>query len=119
MSEVFRERGCDVEPALIEFTDPRYAERFREFPMPHPYRELFGMILPVARDVTGEIRVPDVVERGRVRPGVHRLADVVALDQRADPLVPGVRTRPPRCSTAVPSPPSSPAGATGATTSTR
>jgi len=64
MSDVFRERGCHVQPALIEFTDPRYAQRFGEFPMPHPFRELFGMILPVARDVTGEIRVPDVVGEG-------------------------------------------------------
>jgi hypothetical protein len=64
MSDVFRERGCEVQPAPIEFTDPRYADRFREFPMPHPFRELFGMILPVARDVTGEIRVPDVVGEG-------------------------------------------------------
>ena len=64
MSEVFRERGCDVEPALLEFTDPRYAEQFSTFPMPHPFRELFRMIVPVARDVTGEIRVPDVVSQG-------------------------------------------------------
>jgi hypothetical protein len=64
MSDVFRERGCEVQPALIEFTDPRYADRFNEFPMPHPFRELFGMILPVLRDVTGEIRVPEVVGEG-------------------------------------------------------
>jgi hypothetical protein len=64
MSDVFRERGCEVQQALIELTDPRYADRFNEFPMPHPFRELFGMILPVARDVTGEIRVPDVVGQG-------------------------------------------------------
>ena len=30
---VFRERGCDVTTAPIEFTDPRYAERFSRFPM--------------------------------------------------------------------------------------
>jgi hypothetical protein len=64
MSDVFRERGCEVQPALIELTDPRYADQFREFPMPHPFRELFRMILPVARDVTGEIRVPEVVGEG-------------------------------------------------------
>jgi hypothetical protein len=64
MSEVFRERGCEVTPALIELTDPRFAERFREFPMPHVFRELFGMILPVFRHVTADIKVPDVVAEG-------------------------------------------------------
>src|SRR5204862_3015963 len=32
MGEVFRERGCDVSQAAIEFTDSRYAERFSRFP---------------------------------------------------------------------------------------
>ena len=44
MAEVLRGRGCDVQLAAIEFTDPRYAGRFKEFPMPHPFRELVGMI---------------------------------------------------------------------------
>jgi hypothetical protein len=44
MASVFRGRGCDVQMAAIEFTDPRYAGRFKEFPMPHPFRELVGMI---------------------------------------------------------------------------
>ncbi len=35
---------CDVQLSAIEFTDPRYAGRFKEFPMPHPFRELVGMI---------------------------------------------------------------------------
>ena len=46
MAEVLRGRGCDVQLATIEFTDPRYAGRFKEFPMPHPFRELVGMIPP-------------------------------------------------------------------------
>jgi hypothetical protein len=61
MAEVLRNRGCEVFLGAIEFTDPRYAERFKTFPMPHVYRELFGMILPVFRGKTGEIRIPDVV----------------------------------------------------------
>src|SRR5277367_5237661 len=61
MAKVLRDRGCEVSLARIEFTDPRYAERFKTFPMPRPYRELFGMVLPVARGVTGEIRIPDIV----------------------------------------------------------
>jgi len=61
MAEVLRNRGCEVFLGGIEFTDPRYAARFKTFPMPHPCREVFGMILPVARRVTGEIRIPDIV----------------------------------------------------------
>jgi hypothetical protein len=65
MAELLRSQGCEVFLGKIEFTDPRYADRFKTFPMPHPYREVFGMILPVFRGVIGEIRIPDVVtERG-------------------------------------------------------
>ena len=31
--EVFRERGCEVHKAEIEFTDRRFAERFSRFPI--------------------------------------------------------------------------------------
>ena len=48
------------------------------------------------RGATGEIRIPDEVERRRVRPRLHRLADVVADDERADPLVPRSLTPPAR-----------------------
>ena len=44
MAGVLGGRGCDVQLAAIEFTDPRYAGRFKEFPAPHPFRELVGMI---------------------------------------------------------------------------
>jgi hypothetical protein len=40
MAAVFRDRGSEIFLAAIEFTDPRYVDRFKEFPMPHPYREL-------------------------------------------------------------------------------
>ena len=36
MAGVLRRRGCDVHLTAIEFTDPRYAGRFSQFPMPHP-----------------------------------------------------------------------------------
>jgi hypothetical protein len=63
MAEVFRARGCEVELAKIELTDPRYAERFKTFPMPHPYREVLGMIpAELARRPAG-IAIPDVVTR--------------------------------------------------------
>jgi multimeric flavodoxin WrbA len=61
MAAVLRDRGCEVSLASIEFPDPRYAERFKGFPMPHPFRELVGMIPAEARRKTGEIRIPDVV----------------------------------------------------------
>jgi hypothetical protein len=32
MTDTLRKRGCDVQPARIEFTDPRYADRFSRFP---------------------------------------------------------------------------------------
>jgi hypothetical protein len=32
MAEVLRGHGCDVILTAIEFTDPRYAGRFKEFP---------------------------------------------------------------------------------------
>jgi len=47
--------------AGIEFTDPRYADRFKEFPLPHPYREVVGMIPPELLRKTGSIRIPAVV----------------------------------------------------------
>lgn len=62
MAEVLRDRDVDVTLAAIEFTDPRYAARFREFPMPHPLRELIGMIpAEVPRRRAAEIVIPDVV----------------------------------------------------------
>src|SRR5271163_4190496 len=61
MAAVLRERGSDVALAGIEFIDPRYADRFKEFPMPHPYIELFGMIPPELFRTKGKIRIPDIV----------------------------------------------------------
>jgi menaquinone-dependent protoporphyrinogen IX oxidase len=64
MAEVLRGRGCEVHQAAIEFTDPRYTKRFHEFPMPHPFREVLGMIPAELRRVTGEIRTPDEIRSG-------------------------------------------------------
>jgi menaquinone-dependent protoporphyrinogen IX oxidase len=61
MAGVLRDRGSDVVLAKIEFTDPRYADRFKEFPMPHPYLEVVGMIPPELFRTAGKIRIPDVV----------------------------------------------------------
>jgi flavodoxin len=59
MAEVLRGRGADVHLALIEFTDPRYVDRFRQFPMPHAFREVLGMLPAEALRKTGTIRVPE------------------------------------------------------------
>ena len=64
MSEVLRERGCDVEQAALDLTDKRYTARFHEFPMPHPFRELVAMIPAEIFRKTGEISIPDQAREG-------------------------------------------------------
>ena len=66
MAEVLRGCGCDVRLAAIEFTDPRYAGRFQEFPMLRPFRELVGMIPAESpRRRPAKIAIPGVMtERG-------------------------------------------------------
>jgi menaquinone-dependent protoporphyrinogen IX oxidase len=61
MAGVLRDRGSEVVLAKIEFTDPRYDGRFKKFPMPHPYREVVGMIPAELLRKTGKIHIPDVV----------------------------------------------------------
>jgi hypothetical protein len=56
--EDLRSSGAEVVLAAIEFIDPRYADRFKEFPMPHPYLEVVGMIPPELLHSTGKIRIP-------------------------------------------------------------
>jgi hypothetical protein len=50
-----------VSLGAIEFVDPRYADRFKTFPMPRPFREVLGMIPSELRRRPGKIRIPDVV----------------------------------------------------------
>ena len=64
MAEVLRDRGCDVHLVAIGFTDPRYAGRFKEFPMPHPFRELVGMIPAESPRRPAKIDIPGVVTEG-------------------------------------------------------
>jgi menaquinone-dependent protoporphyrinogen IX oxidase len=61
MSEVLQRRGADVHRAVIEFDDPRYAKRFETFPMPHPFREVLGMIPAELRRRPAKIGIPDTV----------------------------------------------------------
>lgn len=59
--EVFRERGCDVTTAGIEFTDQRYAEKFSRFPMHRVWPDMLSVLPAQIRGETGEIRTPDAV----------------------------------------------------------
>ena len=61
MAEVLRGRGYEVYLGAIEFDDPRYAKRFKTFPMPHPFREVLGMIPAELRHRPGKILIPPVV----------------------------------------------------------
>ena len=60
-AEVFRERGFEVHAAPIEFTDPRYAERFARFPMRNVWPDFLGMLPAQTLRSTGDIRTPDEV----------------------------------------------------------
>jgi hypothetical protein len=53
--EVFRGRGCEVQQAEIEFTDPRFAEPFSRFPMRHVVLDFLAMLPYQLRRATGEI----------------------------------------------------------------
>jgi hypothetical protein len=62
--EVFRDRGCEVRKADIEFTDRRFAERFSRFPMRRVWLDMFSVFGAQMRRATGEIRTPDAVRDG-------------------------------------------------------
>lgn len=62
--DVFTERGCEVVKAGIEFTDPRYAERFSHFPMKRVWPDMLSVLKAQQRGETGEIRIPDAVHDG-------------------------------------------------------
>jgi menaquinone-dependent protoporphyrinogen IX oxidase len=65
MAEELRTRGCAVTMALLEFNDPRYDQRFKTFPMPHPFREVLGMIPAELSRKPEKIGVPDAVTAKR------------------------------------------------------
>jgi hypothetical protein len=64
MAEVLRERGCDVSRAGIEFTDPRYADRFSRFPFRHAVFDLLTVLPGQVRRGTGQIRIPAAAREG-------------------------------------------------------
>src|SRR5215211_6084171 len=63
-AEAFRERGCDVQTAEIEFTDQRYAERFSRFPMRRVWPDMLSVLPAQKRGETGEIRAPYNLQDG-------------------------------------------------------
>lgn len=62
--EVFAAHGCQVVEAPIEFTDPRYCERFSRFPMRRVWPDMLSVLKAQQRGETGEISVPDAVTDG-------------------------------------------------------
>ena len=64
MSEAFRERGCDVTQAGIEFTDPRYLDKFSVFPFRHAVFDILPLLWPQLRQKTGQIRIPEAAQQG-------------------------------------------------------
>jgi multimeric flavodoxin WrbA len=65
MAEVLRARGCQVTAARLEFEDKRYEGRFETFPMPHPFREVLGMIPAELSRKPEKIGIPDTVTARR------------------------------------------------------
>jgi len=64
MADVLRERGCDVTEAGIEFTDPRYLEKFAVFPFRHAVLDILPLLIPQLRQKTGQIEIPEAAQKG-------------------------------------------------------
>ena len=64
MAEVLRQRGCEVIEAGIEFTDPRYLDKFSRFPFRHAVFDILPLLLPQTLRKTGQIEVPDELKTG-------------------------------------------------------
>jgi len=64
MAEVLRGRGCDVTQASIEFTDPRYLDKFSVFPFKHAVFDIVPLLWPQLRQKTGQIKIPDEAKSG-------------------------------------------------------
>lgn len=63
-ADVFRDRGCEVHKAEIEFTDRRYAQHFSRFPMRRVWPDMLSVFPAQVRRATGEIRTPETVRDG-------------------------------------------------------
>src|SRR4051794_2547452 len=58
METVFRDRGWDIVRAQIEFTDARYKDRFKRFPLKHRYLDIIRLLPAQLRRAIGEVRIP-------------------------------------------------------------
>jgi flavodoxin len=64
IADVLRDRGCEVRPAAIGFTDKRWAERFSRLPLRHAHRDILGILPAQLRAATREIQIPDEAREG-------------------------------------------------------
>ncbi len=64
MAEALVDRGCVVDKAAIEFTDPRYVEQFSKFPFNNGFLDVLKMLPAQLRRATGEIKIPDAAKSG-------------------------------------------------------
>jgi flavodoxin len=64
VAETLRTRGCDVTEAGIEFTDPRYLDKFSRFPFRHAVFDILPLLWPQTLRKTGQIKVPDELKSG-------------------------------------------------------
>jgi flavodoxin len=64
MAEVMRGRGFDVTQASIEFTEPRYVDKFAVFPFKHAVFDIVPLLWPQLRQKTGQIVIPDEAKSG-------------------------------------------------------
>jgi menaquinone-dependent protoporphyrinogen IX oxidase len=64
MTEALRERGCEVFQASIEFTDPRFQEKFSRFPFKHAVLDLLAVLPGQTLRRTGEITIPEGATQG-------------------------------------------------------
>ncbi len=63
--DVFADRGFEVVKAPIEFTDPRYSQRFSRFPMRRVWPDMLSVLPAQTRRANGQIRTPDAVRDGQ------------------------------------------------------
>ena len=59
VTEVLQARGCDVSQASIEFTDPRYIEKFSRFPFKHAVFDILPLLPGQTFRKTGQIAIPE------------------------------------------------------------
>ncbi len=57
--EVLERHGYTVEQARIEFTDPKYSARLKQFPLENVWRDMASVLPAQVRRATGSFTVPD------------------------------------------------------------